>query len=177
MNKQSIVIGGGCFWCIEALFMHIKGVISAQSGYAGGHTQLPNYDAVCSGATGHAEVVKLSYDSDIISLEIILQIFWTMHDPTTLNRQGADSGTQYRSIVLYQTDEQKKIIENKKKLMQSYWSEPIITEVVALDKFWPAEAYHQNYFLNHPENSYCNLVINPKLTKLRKQFSHLLISN
>jgi methionine-S-sulfoxide reductase len=174
MNKQSIVIGGGCFWCIEALFVRISGVIHAQSGYAGGHTQSPEYDAVCSGTTGHAEVVKLDYDSNIISLETILQIFWTMHDPTTPNRQGADIGTQYRSIVLYQNDDQKKIIEKVKQTMQSYWSEPIITEVVALEKFWSAEDYHQNYFENHPENTYCTLVINPKISKLKQTFKHLL---
>jgi peptide-methionine (S)-S-oxide reductase len=173
--NESIVLGGGCFWCLEAVFQRVKGVISVTNGYTGGDKPNPAYDEVCSGNTGHAEVVKIEFDPKIITLETLLQIFWIIHDPTTLNKQGADVGTQYRSVIFYQNAEQKEVAE--KSLNddgQPLWPNKIVTRISELDTFYPAEEYHQNYFNNHPEAAYCQIVINPKVAKLKQKFSHLL---
>ena len=146
MAIQNIVVGGGCFWCIEGVFSLTKGVVQAVSGYAGGQPENPSYEQVCSGTTGHAEVVLIEYDDNIISLEDILEIFFTIHDPTSLNRQGADAGTQYRSVVYYKDDTQKQIILNVIDQTSKHFSRPIVTEIALLDKFYPAEEYHQHYF-------------------------------
>jgi peptide-methionine (S)-S-oxide reductase len=174
-NMSSIVIGGGCFWCLEAIFQRINGIEAVTNGYGGGKTENPTYEQVCSGKTGHAEVVKIDYDSTIITLETILQIFWTLHNPTTLNQQGNDVGTQYRSIILYENKKQKGVIENSVKLYaQSLWRDPIVTEIKKLQEFYPAEMHHQNYFNTHPEQAYCQIIISPKVTKLKQKFAKLL---
>lgn len=164
---SEIILGGGCFWCLEAIFNRVKGVKQVISGYAGGNTNNPNYRQVCSGETGHAEVIKIIYDSKEISLDEILNIFWKIHDPTTLNQQGADVGSQYRSIILYQNPEQKEIIENSKKELteSNLYSDKIVTEIKALDTFFPAEEYHQNYYQKNQTAPYCRAVIDPKLKK------------
>ena len=171
--KQTIVLGGGCFWCTEAVFKMLKGIISIEPGYAGGTTKHPTYEQVCGGATGHAEVIKVTYDHNIIPLETLLTVFFATHDPTTLNRQGNDSGTQYRSIVLYTNPEQKteaeKFIED---LKQS--DVAVVTEVNPLDKFYLAEANHQDFYQNNSAQPYCQLVINPKLVKMQEKFQVLL---
>lgn len=172
MNKQdklkTAVFGGGCFWCIEAVFERIKGVVSVTSGYAGGETENPNYTDVCSGTTGHAEVVKIEYDPSIIGYEELLEVFWKAHDPTTLNRQGADVGTQYRSIILSADREQREIAEKSKKELEKagIFKDPVITEIKELEKFYPAEDYHQDYYQNNSSAGYCRVVISPKLKKL-----------
>ena len=169
--KQSIVLAGGCFWCLEAAYQLIKGVIMAEPGYCGGKAEEADYETVCSGRTNHAESVRISYDPETISLDDILEIFWTIHDPTTLNRQGNDVGRQYRSAIFYDTEEQKKTAEKSLKSHQKYWQDKIVTEITPLSEFYPAEAYHRNYFMNNPDKSYCQLIINPKLTKLRRKLS------
>lgn len=171
-QTNTIILGGGCFWCIEAVFQDVKGVISCVSGYAGGEVVNPSYRAVCEGDTGHAEVVKIEFDPSVISLTVILDIFWHLHDPTTLNRQGADKGTQYRSAIYYKYDSDLEIIqESKQNLIESGdYSDPIVTEIKELDKFYEAESYHQNYFKTHPEAGYCQVVINPKMAKLRQKY-------
>jgi peptide-methionine (S)-S-oxide reductase len=166
---QSIVLGGGCFWCTEAVFQEVKGVVSVVSGYSGGSVPgHPTYREVCSGLTGHAEVVQLSFDPDIISLEDILIIFMTTHDPTTLNRQGADVGTMYRSVIFYHNEEQRKVAEKVIEAMEPYFDQNIVTELTALKAFYKAEEEHQNYYRQHSQQGYCSYVINPKLQKLRK---------
>jgi peptide-methionine (S)-S-oxide reductase len=167
MNTKSIVLGGGCFWCIEAVYHRIKGVEVA-SGYAGGTTVNPSYDEVVSGRTGHAEVVKVTYNPEIISLKMILEVFYEMHDPTTLNRQGNDIGTQYRSIILYTKLEDEKTIQAAVKDAQKHWEGPIVTEVGELEEFYKAEEYHQSYFEKNPNQGYCRVIIAPKITKLMK---------
>ncbi len=174
---QTIVLGGGCFWCLEAYFSQVQGITSIISGYAGGYIENPTYEQVCSGKTGHAEVVKIEFNQTQIVLEMILQIFLTLHDPTTRNRQGADIGSQYRSIILTKDEDQKDLVENfVSKLTESkLFFQPIVTEVKLLDKFYQAEEYHQQYFTNHPpEDAYCQAVISLKLAKLRQHFSSLL---
>lgn len=150
-NKETIVLGGGCFWCTEAVFKMLKGVISVEPGYAGGHTKNPTYEEVCSGKTGHAEAIKIEYDPQVISLETLLTVFFATYDPTTLNRQGNDVGEQYRSIILYSTEEQKKISEDFIKELDNSSKEgkSVVTEVKKLEKFYPAEDYHKNYYENH----------------------------
>jgi peptide-methionine (S)-S-oxide reductase len=162
------ILGGGCFWCIEAVFETIDGVKAVTSGYAGGTKENPTYKEVCSGKTGHAEVVQIEYDPENISYEEILDIFWKAHDPTTLNRQGADVGSQYRSIILFHNEKQKEIAEiSKQKLQDSgYYSDPVVTEIQPLSKFYPAEEYHQDYYAKNPYAGYCSIVIRPKLQKL-----------
>ncbi len=168
-----VVFGGGCFWCTEAVFKELKGVISVMSGYAGGETPNPTYESVCSGTTGHAEVSKIEFDPSVISFYDLLTVFFAVHDPTTLNRQGADVGTQYRSVVFYTTPEQQKETESYiDELNQS--GPKVITQVAPLEKFFIAEEYHRNYFENHPEQAYCQAVINPKLEKLQEKFEDLL---
>jgi peptide-methionine (S)-S-oxide reductase len=168
-QTELVTIGGGCFWCIEAVFKHVEGVISVTAGYAGGFTDNPGYRDVCTGNTGHAEVVQIAYDPGIISFKEILVLFFKAHDPTTLNRQGADVGTQYRSIILYHTEDQKETAENYiMELKESglYMNE-IVTEIKPLIHFYKAEEHHQNYFGKNPDQAYCRIVISPKLKKLR----------
>lgn len=176
MKHESIVLGGGCFWCLEAVFQRVRGVEQVITGYSGGTTPNPSYEEVCDGNTGHAEVVKIVFDPAAISLETILQIFWTIHNPTTLNQQGADVGTQYRSAIYYKSEAQKKLVEKSlHEDAQPNWQNKIVTEIKKLDTFYPAEDYHQNYFNNHPEAAYCQIVINPKIAKLKQKFAQYLL--
>ncbi|MCX6383400.1 MAG: peptide-methionine (S)-S-oxide reductase MsrA [Actinobacteria bacterium] len=176
-NKtQTAVLGGGCFWCLEAVFSQLNGVIKVESGYSGGNKPNPDYKKVCSGNTGHAEVIKIEFDPDKISYEILLHIFFAVHDPTTLNRQGNDSGTQYRSIILYSSPEQEQIalrviqdIENSK-----IYPDPLVTEIKPLQTFYKAEDYHQGYFYNNTYQPYCQTIISPKVEKFRKKFNGYL---
>ena len=164
---KRIVLGGGCFWCTEAVFQRVEGVTKVIPGYAAGSVPNPTYEQVCTGRTGHAEVVQIDYDETIVSLERLLFIFFTTHDPTTPNRQGTDVGTQYRSIILYGEKADEVKARSVIQAIQGETTASIVTEVVALDIFYEAEAYHQNYFERHPEQAYCQMVINPKLDKLR----------
>ena len=177
-KTESIVFGGGCFWCTEAVFKSLKGVKSVNSGYAGGIPPNPTYEEVCGGTTGHAEVIKIDYDPAIINLRTLLTVFFASHDPSTLNRQGNDIGTQYRSIILYQNEEQKKICEDFiKEIDNSAKGDPVVTELKKFENFYPAEEYHKDYFNRNPERAYCQLVINPKLEKVQKEFADLLNKN
>lgn len=172
-KNESIVLGGGCFWCTEAVFKELRGVVSVMPGYAGGQTPNPTYTSVCGGDTGHAEVIKVDFDPTEISLENLLTVFFSSHDPTTLNRQGNDTGTQYRSIILYTNENQKQESERFiTKLKEDGIA--VVTEIKPLEKFFPAEEYHRGYFKNNPDQAYCQLVINPKLQKIQKEFSELL---
>lgn len=173
-NKQIATFGGGCFWCIEAVIQRLEGVESVVSGYAGGETTNPNYRAICTGTTGHAEVIQVTFDADIINYEDLLTIFMTSHDPTTLNRQGADRGTQYRSIIIYHNDEQKATAEKVMTNLKDKYPDPIVTQLVPLEKFYPAEDYHQNYYNNNSSAGYCRVVINPKIKKLKKYYADRL---
>lgn len=168
---DSIVLGGGCFWCLDAAYKLVEGVTDVVAGYAGGHTDNPDYYQVAMKDSGHAEVVKVSFDTTKISLHDILDVFWAMHDPTTLNRQGADVGSQYRSIILFKDQAQATEVNKSVEQVKQLWKGPIVTEVVGLDKFYEAEAEHQDYFANHPDQAYCQVVINPKLAKLRAKFA------
>jgi peptide-methionine (S)-S-oxide reductase len=166
-NKIEIAdLGGGCFWCMEAVFERLPGVISVTSGFAGGHTENPTYEGVCSETTGHAEVTQIEFDPAKISYAKLLEVFWQAHDPTTLNRQGADEGTSYRSIILYRDEKQKLIAEKSKLEAQQDFRNPIVTEIVPLKKFYKAEDYHQQYYDNNTNAGYCQVVIAPKLEKL-----------
>ena len=175
-NLQTATLAGGCFWCLEAVYDEIKGVESVESGYAGGHMDNPSYRAVCNGDTGHAEVIQVHFDPNIVSYRDLLNVFFAIHDPTSLNRQGADVGTQYRSAIFYQDDEQKKIAEELIKDLnsQKIWDRPIVTEVAKLDKFYMAEDYHQEYFARNPYQPYCQAVVAPKVSKFRKHFLDML---
>ena len=175
-NLQTATLAGGCFWCLEAVYDEIKGVQGVESGYAGGHMDNPTYRAVCNGDTGHAEVVQVHFDLNIVSYRDLLNVFFAIHDPTTLNRQGADTGTQYRSAIFYHDEEQKKIAEELIKDLntQKIWDRPIVTEVTKLDKFYMAEDYHQEYFANNPYQPYCMAVVSPKVSKFRKHFIEML---
>jgi peptide-methionine (S)-S-oxide reductase len=170
MATELATLGGGCFWCLEPLFMSLQGVQRSVSGYAGGHMPNPTYEAVCSKTTGHAEVVQLTFDPEQISFADILRVFFTMHDPTTLNRQGADVGTQYRSIILTHSDEQARIAREvmAEIAAEKVWPDTIVTEIVPLETFYPAEPEHQDYYARNPWNGYCRAVIPPKVAKLRK---------
>ncbi len=170
MNKQRIVLGGGCFWCIEAVYNKVQGVCEVYSAYAGGKRPNPTYENVCTGATGHAEVVDITYDANSITLEDILDIFFEIHDPTTLNQQGADKGTQYRSVIYYADEEQKKIIQACIAKQQENFSGTIVTEVAPLPQVYKAEKYHQKYYENNAQQGYCQVVIAPKLQKFMKKF-------
>ncbi len=175
MKLETIYFGAGCFWCVEAVFDRLKGVSEVMSGYMGGHIKNPSYREICNGNTGHAEVIKLVFDSDIINFDDILSVFWTTHDPTTLNRQGADRGTQYRSAIFYTTESQKNdAIKSKESIAASLWEDPIVTDISPASDFYAAEEYHQDYYLNNPDQGYCSFVIPPKISKLRSKFSHLL---
>ena len=167
-NSEYATLGGGCFWCIEAVYQRLDGIISVVPGYAGGHSKTTTYKEVCTGKTGHAEVARIHYNNDILTYEQILNVFWQAHDPTTLNRQGNDVGTQYRSVIFYHNDEQKKIaINSKEKANKSgYWSDKIVTEVTKIFNYSDAEDYHNNYYDNNPNQPYCLFVIKPKLDKL-----------
>lgn len=176
-NKiDTITLGAGCFWCVEAIFAETKGVVSVKSGYSGGQIKNPSYKEVCTGRTGHAEVVQVAYDTSVISLQEILEIFWQTHDPTTLNRQGADVGTQYRSAIFYHNEEQKNIAEELKKRLDTSgaWDNPIVTEISSFETFYEAEDYHQDYYAENGEQPYCRAVIRPKLEKYRKAFKDKL---
>lgn len=176
MNKETIVLGGGCFWCTEAVFKMLKGILSVLPGYAGGTTPNPTYASVCNGDTGHAEVVEIVYDPSLIKLEDILTVFFGSHDPTTVNRQGNDVGTQYRSVIFYTNENEKEVIENFVKEINdsSTHGKSIVTEVLPLQKFYVAEDYHKDYFANNPGNPYCEVVINPKLQKVQEKFAKML---
>lgn len=176
MNPLSLAtFGGGCFWCVEAVFQDLKGVHKVESGYAGGTIKNPTYRDICTGRSGHAEIIQISYDASIISFETLVQIFFTTHDPTTLNQQGADRGTQYRSVIFYHTEAQKVIAERMKKdFAPTLWSDPIVTEISPMPKFYKAEKYHQNYYKENSFQPYCMIVINPKVKKLRANFANLL---
>jgi peptide-methionine (S)-S-oxide reductase len=169
-NKiESATFGGGCFWCMEAVFERLPGVKSVASGFAGGHTANPTYEQVCTGTTGHAEVTQIEFDPARISYEKLLEVFWQAHDPTTLNRQGADEGTQYRSLILYHSEAQKLAAERSKAAAQNIFKHPIVTEIVPFTRFFPAESYHQGFYDNNTNYGYCRLVIAPKLEKLEKE--------
>lgn len=169
-------LGAGCFWCVEAIFQDLQGVHKVVSGYSGGEVDNPTYYEVCSGTTGHAEVIQVHYDPDIISFEELLYVFWRTHDPTTLNRQGADVGTQYRSAIFYHNDEQKAAAEKSKAETDDsdLWANPIVTEIAPFTNFYEAEGYHQNYFKDNPNQPYCRVVIDPKVRKFRKNFADKL---
>jgi peptide-methionine (S)-S-oxide reductase len=169
---EHATLAGGCFWCLEAVYLELKGVQGVQSGYAGGRRPSPTYEQVCSGATGHAEVVRVAYDPAIVSYKELLDVFFTIHDPTTLNRQGGDKGTQYRSAIFYESPEQQRIAQETiaEFTAAKVWDDPIVTEVAPLEKVWPAEDYHNDYFAQNPQNPYCSVVIAPKVSKARKLF-------
>jgi len=168
-RTESLVIGGGCFWCMEAVFDHVPGVKSVVCGYAGGHTKNPTYEDVCTDTTGHAEVVRIEFDPTVTTYAKLLEVFFNAHDPTTLNRQGADEGTQYRSIILYTDETQKSAAEKSKAAAQAGYSDPIMTEVVPLTAFYAAEEHHQHYFAKNPTAGYCRIVIKPKVAKLQQE--------
>jgi peptide-methionine (S)-S-oxide reductase len=168
-TTETATLGGGCFWCMEAVYERLPGVISITSGFAGGHTANPTYEQVCTGDTGHAEVTQIEFDPARISYAKLLDVFWQAHDPTTLNRQGADEGTQYRSIILYHGEAQKAVAEKSKAEAQAHFKHPIVTEIVPFTQFYAAEDYHQEYYDNHTSAGYCRVVIAPKLEKLEKE--------
>ncbi len=176
VKQENATFGAGCFWCVEAIYQRVNGVLAVESGYAGGHVKNPTYEQVVSGNTGHAEVVRVMFDPDVISFEELLEVFWHTHDPTTLNRQGADVGTQYRSAIFYHNEDQKKIAEKSlaKTDKSDLWDDPIVTEISPLMNYSTAEDYHQNYFNNNPNAGYCSVVIAPKVAKFKKDFPHLL---
>lgn len=175
-DLQSATFGGGCFWCVEAVIQKLRGVVKVTSGYAGGHDQRPNYNSVCSGVTGHAEVVQVDFDPTVLSFDDVIEVFMTSHDPTQVDGQGADIGTQYRSIILYHNEEQKKSAEKIITLLSPLFSSPIVTELKPLETFYPAEEYHQDYYQQNPNNRYCAIVIEPKLAKLRQKHADKLSS-
>ena len=178
-NLETATLGAGCFWCVEAVFDDLRGVEDVVSGYSGGNKDNPTYQEVCSESTGHAEVVRLTFDPQIIDFSDILRVFFTVHDPTQLNRQGNDIGTSYRSAIFYHNDEQRQAAEEviKEITDEGIYDKPIVTEVTAFDKFWPAEDYHQEYFANNPNQPYCAAVVAPKVAKFRKKFVDRLKSS
>ncbi len=173
-NTAIATFAGGCFWCVEAVFKDLKGVSAVQSGFMGGHLDNPSYRAVCAGGTGHAETIKVTYDSSVIGYDTLLDVFFATHDPTTLNRQGNDVGDHYRSAVFVQSDEQATAAKAAITRAGEIWDDPIVTEVVKSDTFWPAEDYHDDYFAQNPEQAYCAMVIAPKVRKARQAFTALL---
>ncbi len=168
--KRELIVGGGCFWCTEAVFELLKGVSDVESGYANGHTPNPTYRDICTGDTGYAEVIKITYDDSIITVDTLLEIFFVVHNPTTLNRQGADRGTQYRSTILYTDEETKEAAEAALEAAQADWDDPIVTVIEPLESYYTAEAYHQDYYQQNPMQGYCMAVIPPKLAKLKAKF-------
>ena len=182
MNEAGLekaTFGSGCFWCTEAIFENLNGVTSVVSGYAGGHVDNPTYEEVCTGTTGHAEVTQITYDSNLISFDELLEVFWKTHDPTTINRQGNDVGPQYRSVIFYHNEEQRELAEKYKAELDKSgaWDNPIVTEITAYTNFYPAEKYHQNYYESNPNQGYCAFVIAPKLEKFKKVFKDKLKQN
>lgn len=175
-TTQQATLGGGCFWCLEAVFEQVKGVQKVESGYTGGPVVNPTYRQVCDGNTGHAEVVQVTFDPGVVSYRQLLEIFFTIHDPTTPNRQGADVGTQYRSAIFYHDDEQKQVAQEVIAAFEAakLWPMPIVTQVVGLEKFWKAEDYHQGYYRNNPGQGYCQMVVAPKVAKFRQKFASLM---
>lgn len=169
-HVEVATLGGGCFWCMEAVFQELKGVLKVESGFSGGHVANPTYREVCSGLTGHAEVAEITFDPAVISYKEVLEVFFTVHDPTTLNRQGADAGTQYRSAIFYHSEAQRQTAEEVKKEAQEIWGSPIVTEITPFDAFYKAENYHQNYYQDNPDQPYCTVVIAPKVKKFREKF-------
>jgi peptide-methionine (S)-S-oxide reductase len=170
-NAETAILGGGCFWCTEAVYLEVKGITSVESGYTGGQIAQPTYEQVCTGATGHAEVVKLSFDPTVISYRDLLEIFFTIHDPTTLNRQGNDVGTQYRSVIYHQSPQQEATARQVIAEMAHVWDAPIVTELSPAPLFYKAEDYHQDYFRQHPLQGYCAFVVAPKVDKFRKTYA------
>jgi len=175
MANKELIVGGGCFWCTEAVFETLKGVNDVESGYANGETLDPSYTQICTGATGHAEVIKISYDDSIITVDTLLDIFFVVHNPTTLNQQGADRGTQYRSTILYTDEETKEAAFSSLKAAQKDYSDPIVTIIEPLKCYYVAEAYHQDYYKQNPMQGYCNAVIPPKLAKLKAKFAKEMV--
>ncbi|ACZ41228.1 peptide methionine sulfoxide reductase [Thermobaculum terrenum ATCC BAA-798] len=173
---QEATLGGGCFWCMEPIFKDLKGVIEVIPGYSGGHVPNPTYEQVCTDTTGHAEVVNIKFDPNQISFRDLLEVFFSVHDPTTLNRQGEDVGTQYRSIILYRDEEQRRIAQEviEELTRNKVWQDPIVTQVVPFEAFYPAEEYHWDYFRRNPNQAYCRLVIAPKYEKFRKRYTELI---
>ena len=177
-ENESITLGGGCFWCLEAVYKQMDGVIACVSGYMGGHTENPTYKDICTGSTGHAEVVQVTYDPKITTLNEILSVFFTIRNPTTLNRQGNDTGTQYRSIIFFHNDEQQSVASRLIAELNAsgVWDAPIVTELEPVEKFSPAEDYHQSYYFSNPNQSYCQFVVAPKIIKFRNKFKHKVTS-
>jgi len=175
-QSETAVLGGGCFWCLEAVYQQMEGVLLVKSGYMGGRTPDPSYHDVCSGSTGHIEVVKITFDPAVTSYRDILEVFFTIHDPTTRDRQGNDAGPQYRSVIFFDSDEQRSTAEQTVREINAarIWDNPIVTEVRPASTFYPAEAYHQEYFRNNPQQPYCSFVVAPKVRKFREKFAHKL---
>jgi len=175
VKTEQATLGAGCFWCVEAVFQDLKGVYLVESGYMGGHEDNPSYRDVCAGTTGHVEVGRITFDPNVVSYETLLEVFWTTHDPTTLNRQGNDIGTQYRSAIFYYNEEQRNAAQKSmESVAPQIWNGPIVTEITNASEFFVAENYHQNYFTANPNAGYCRAIINPKVKKAREKFSHLL---
>jgi len=172
-DTERATLGGGCFWCVEAAFKELAGVRSVTSGYAGGHVEDPSYEQVCSGNTGHAEVVQVEYDTDAMGFEDVLEVFFAVHDPTQLNRQGPDVGSQYRSIVLYHDEEQRRLTEAYVEALDGEYDDDVVTELERLETFYPAEEYHQDYFEKNPDDAYCSFNARPKVEKVRETFAEL----
>ena len=175
-DSDTATFGAGCFWCVEAVFQQLKGVLSVESGYSGGHTKNPTYKEVCTGTTGHAETCRITYDPSMISFTELLEVFWKTHDPTTLNRQGGDIGTQYRSVIFYHNENQRRLAEEMKSELDAahIWLDPLVTEILPFQEFFKAEAYHQEYYFQNSSQPYCSTVITPKIEKFRKVFSDKL---
>lgn len=173
--SEKITLGGGCFWCVEAVYLEMMGINSVVSGYMGGQIDNPTYEQICTGRTGHAEVIEVDFDPNVVSLEEILSVFFTVHDPTTLNRQGNDVGTQYRSAIFYNSDEQKAVAEKvmAEVAAEGLYPNPLVTELTPIETFYPAEQYHQDYYSRNQYQPYCMVVISPKLSKFRSKFAHL----
>ena len=176
MNYRTATFGGGCFWCLEAIFKDLQGVVAVVPGYSGGHVENPTYKQVCTDETGHAEVLQITYDPDVIGYRELLEVFFSIHDPTTLNRQGGDIGSQYRSVIFYATEEEKETAKDVMTRMADLWDDPIVTELTELSIFYPAEDYHHDYFALNPQQGYCQMVIAPKVVKFRKEFQARLKS-
>lgn len=176
MTKEVATLGGGCFWCTEAIFNELRGVEKVESGYSGGNLEKPSYEDVCTGTTGHAEVIQITFAPETISYRELLQVFFTLHDPTTLNRQGADVGTQYRSVIFYHDDKQRKAAENTIREVDTskIWNKPVVTEVAPFKAFYKAEDYHQEYFQKNQKSGYCQVIIAPKIVKLREHYREKL---
>ena len=171
---MSFVLGGGCFWCLDSSFMQFRGISDVEVGYSGGHVENPSYEAVCGEGTGHAEVARVIFDEAIIPADVVLDIFFTLHDPTQLNRQGNDIGTSYRSCMFYEGAEQKELFEQALERAKQVWGDAIVTQLLPLEKFWMGETYHQDFFAKNPDQAYCNMVVKPKMAKTAKAFASYL---